>query len=289
MKTDPYKRYIQSNPNSLFYSRSRGLDYEKEVAYKKISDLVNENIKLKNELNNQERRVNELQKHNNKIVSIIAHDLRSPYNAVMSVLDIIRMSAPDMDKQTLSSYLNIINETTNSSLELLDELLGWAVLNNNSGSFNPERINLYQISMKVVDKLSPLAELKEIKLINNIADNINIIADPNMLEAIFRNILSNSIQYNVKGGTVALSAANLNSVTEIEIKDTGKGINKEYLKKLLSNSTSDETSETQLERWKGLGLLFCKEFVERHNGNLSIESEEGKGTSVRFSLNSKSF
>ncbi len=289
MKTDPYKRYIQSNPDSWFYSRNRGLDYEKEVAYKKISDLVNENIKLKNELKNQERKVNELQKHNNKIVSIIAHDLRSPYNSVISVLDIIKMGTPDMDKKTMNSYLDIINQTTNNSLELLDELLSWAVLNNNSGSFNPERINLFQLSMRVVEKLSPLAELKEITLLNNIPDNLNIIADTNMLEAIFRNILSNSIQYNVKGGTVTLSAASNNSATEIEISDTGMGINKEYLKKLLTNNTSDETSETQSERWKGLGLLFCKEFVERHNGNLTIESEEGKGTSVRFSLNSKSF
>lgn len=247
-----------------------------------VKNLMVENAQLRKMLEDKSRKVNDLIEHNHRVVSIIAHDLRSPFNALLSVLDILKKVGTQINKDVLNSYIEILYNTSTSSLDLLDDLLEWVVVNN-SGKFNPSKMNLSEVLDEVINLLSSLAGTKSVNIVNGIDKKLSIVADKNMVTTIFRNLISNAILYNKEKGEVRIIAKMNENHVLVEVKDTGKGIKSEYLTNIF-NSKMNESSETKEERWKGLGLLFCKDFVEIHGGNITIDSEEGKGTSIKFTL-----
>ncbi len=247
-----------------------------------VQDLMVENAQLRKLLEDKSRKVNDLIEHNHRVVSIIAHDLRSPFNSLISVLDILKKVGTSVNKDVLFSYIEILHNTSFSSLELLDDLLEWVVVNN-TGKFSPTRFRLSEAVDDIVTLYASLSESKSIRVVNLVAKGLLITADHNMIHTIFRNLIANAIQYNNEHGEVKISAWRDETYIVIEVNDTGHGISSEYLANIF-NSKLYESSETREERWKGLGLLFCKDFVEMHGGKIFIESEEGCGTTVKFTL-----
>lgn len=287
MKTTSPRKFSQAEKDRnevILQFLDLGTDKEKVSAERKIRELVMENIQLKQQLLNRAFKTNEVLNHNHKIVSIIAHDLRSPYNTVLGTLDFLKKNSATMNQEVLNSYFNLIYHTTNNALDLLDCLLDWTTLNKNSKKFNPILFNLHHIVTGVLQNLKPISDLKEISIVNKVPSHLVVIADQNMITTILRNLVTNAIQYNHHGGNVVLSAYFEDDRLEVEVSDSGIGINDESLDQLSVSLNSEKTTICAEESWKGLGLMFCKEFIGMHGGDLKIESKVGVGTKVKFTI-----
>lgn len=287
MRAETPRKLSQSEKtdNKVFLQfLNRDSKKEKESAENKIRELVMENIQLRQQIRNRAFKTNEVLNHNHKIVSIIAHDLRSPYNTVLGTLDFLRKNSASMSQEVLGSYFDLIINTSNNALDLLDSLLDWTTLNKSSKKFNPTLFNLQHLVSGVLQNLKPVAEIKEINIVNKIPSNVVVIADKNMLATIFRNLVTNAIQYNNQGGEVFVSSNLNDDQLVVEISDNGKGIDAEQLDLLTDKLDSESMNTCFSDSRKGLGLMFCKEFVGMHGGDLKIESKVNVGTTVKFTI-----
>jgi signal transduction histidine kinase len=221
---------------------------------------------------------------NAKFLSIIAHDLRSPFSSIIGILELLKMSLKEFNKNEIEEYVNIVYNSANNTLTLLDNLLVWAVSQNKEKNFKPIKINLYELLREEIDNLKTLASQKQITLRHTIKPDLNVTADIQMAKTILRNLISNAIKYTNIKGEIVIDAAEVKQYVEIAIKDNGIGMSKEDQKKLFKIDSFHSTPGTHDEKGTGLGLLLCKEFVELHGGNIRINSETGKGSRITFTL-----
>jgi len=244
--------------------------------------LVQEQIK-KNEIE-----LKELNAAKDKFFSIIAHDLRSPFNSMFGFSELLTSNFDKYDSEKQKKYLNIIHDGIRNTYKLLDDLLLWSRSQQGTMDFNPEKINLFLLTDETCEVLYQIVEAKSIKLINNIPENISVFADIDMLSTILRNLLSNSIKFTKKGGRIIVDAIIVkkgkNGSVQISIKDNGIGIPKEKQVKLFDIRENTSTAGTENETGTGLGLILCKEFVEKHNGKIWFESEVNIGTTFYFTI-----
>ena len=173
--------------------------------------------------------------------------------------------------------------------KLLENLLYWSSSQRGTIDFEPEKVNLHIFLNKTSSLLSQAAENKSIELINQIQDNIFVNADPEMLSTIIRNLISNAIKFTPKGGRIEIMANLIKSssrpdIVEIKIKDNGIGIAEDLLSKLFKIGEHASLPGTENEKGTGLGLILCKEFVEKHGGHIWINSEKEKGSEFIFTL-----
>lgn len=250
----------------------------REISERKKAALE---IKLKSE---------ELQKLNSqkdKFFSIIAHDLKSPFSAILGFSGMLKREAPNLEIDSIVKYADVINSSSQQTFRLLENLLDWARMQQDIVPFEPKAIILNSLINNEIESLKYNADQKNITLVNMASDEIIVTADENMLGTILRNLISNAIKFTPKDGKVNVEAKmNLNQV-EISVSDTGIGIKKENIEKLFKIETSFSTRGTGNEKGSGLGLLLCKEFVEKHGGTILVESEPGKGSKFQFTIPSK--
>jgi signal transduction histidine kinase len=221
---------------------------------------------------------------NGKFLSIIAHDLRSPFSSIIGILELLKMSLKEFNKNEIEEYVDIVYNSANNTLVLLDNLLVWAVSQNKEKNFKPVKINLYELLREEIENLKTLASQKQITLSHLIKPDVNVTADLQMVKTILRNLISNAIKYTNVNGEIVINACELKKFVEVTVKDNGIGISDENLSKLFKIDSLHSTPGTHDEKGTGLGLLLCKEFVELHGGNIRIESEAGKGSKFAFTL-----
>jgi signal transduction histidine kinase len=221
---------------------------------------------------------------NAKFLSIIAHDLRSPFSSIIGILELLKMSLKEFNKNEIEEYVNIVYNSANNTLTLLDNLLVWAVSQNKEKNFRPVKINLYELLREEIESLKTLASQKQITLRHSVKPDLNVTADIQMVKTILRNLISNAIKYTNVNGEIIIDANEVKQYVEIAIKDNGIGISAEDQRKLFKIDAFHSTPGTHEERGTGLGLLLCKEFVELHGGNIRIDSEAGKGSRFSFTL-----
>lgn len=261
-----------------------------EFQIKALKALSNQLIKLLElrmsliELRKSEERLIELNATKNRILSIIGHDLRGPISSFKLIIDMMIEGCNLSDSATLLSILQRIQKSAGSTYELLENLLAWASSQQNEIVFNPEKIALYEAVVKTIDLLSNLCNDKEISIDNNIAEGTCIYADRNMLMTVLRNLISNAIKFTPQGKQIQLTASKTQYEQIITVKDNGTGIKPEDLEKLFKKSEHFSTFGTNGEKGIGLGLLLCKDFIEKHNGRIWVESEFGKGSIFNFSI-----
>jgi signal transduction histidine kinase len=167
---------------------------------------------------------------------------------------------------------------------LLENLLNWSRLETKQMEFEAEKINLYDKTESVINLLSGNAKLKNIELVNGLDKDVFISADPNMLHSVLLNLIANSIKFTNKDGLIKIYAENLsNGYVQITVSDNGVGMTNDQKKDLFS-LTVISTKGTNNERGTGLGLIICKEMIERQGGTISVKSEVGKGTDIYFTL-----
>ena len=226
---------------------------------------------------------------NAKFISIVAHDLRSPFSTILGILEILKESLKDFNKIEIENYVNIASSSANKTLDLLDNLLTWTMSQNKAKSFSPVRINLHGLIKEETESFTIAARQKKIKLNYYFEPNLDVNADLQMVKTIIRNLISNAIKYSHTGGEINISAKVYTQWVEIEISDTGVGISNEAQRKLFKMDTFQSTVGTNNEKGTGLGLIICKEFVEIHGGNIWIESNtdehwQDKGSRFKFTL-----
>lgn len=262
------------------YIKAREIRLQKENAIleikvkEKTQELVEKNSEL--ETSNIEK---------DKFFSIIAHDLRGPFNGF---LGLTKLMAEDIDSLSNADVKNIafsMKKSASNIYNLLENLLQWSRLRNSSISFNPSSFNLITILKENIESCDITANNKEIKLLYDIPESLNVTADPNMFLTILRNLVSNAIKFTPKNGEVKISASkNEHDYIVIEVSDNGIGMSPNTINNLFKIDTSSNRRGTDGEPSTGLGLIICKEFVETHGGALWVESEEGKGSHFYFTL-----
>lgn len=219
-----------------------------------------------------------------KLFSIIAHDLRSPFNGILGFSDLLIENIKDIELAESEKYLRIIKSSAQNTLVLLDNLLNWAKLQTGQITFKPQRISLSPIISDTIELSKTSAIGKGILISQNKLDGIEVYADKNMLEIVLRNLISNAIKFTHSGGRIDVLVERKQNGVEIAISDNGVGINKETINKLFCIETNKTTTGTENEKGSGLGLILCKELVEKHGGEIWVESVLNKGSVFKFML-----
>jgi PAS domain S-box-containing protein len=243
--------------------------------------LVNERT---GELNKANLELKEINATKDKLFSIIAHDLRGPFTSLLGFSDLLIDNIHNYDIDKFRSLLYHINSAAKSAYTLMENLLIWARSQNKQMLFRPKKINVTTNLIDVAAGLDSLALIKNISLIFKTKDDIYGIADSNMLNTIVRNLISNAIKFCNPGGKIELEAISKNNEIEISINDNGVGISEELKSKLFKAEVGMTLVGTSHEKGTGLGLLICKEFVEKHGGKIWVESNLGQGSKFIFTL-----
>lgn len=249
---------------------------ERDITKRKESE---EEIKFKNEqleIANAEK---------NKFFSIIAHDLRSPFQGLLGMTDILATQYNEFSQDEIKELSTSLHHSVVNLYKLLENLLEWARLQRGSMEYNPEELFLSDIYTTSLDSIKQRALQKEIRIVKDIDVDIKVFADEKMINSVFRNLLSNAIKFTNRGGVIIVNAIEKDEMMiEISVADTGVGISSEVLSKLFKLDEKVGTKGTENEPSTGLGLLLCKEFVERHGGTIRVGSEEGQGSTFSFTL-----
>lgn len=252
--------------------------------YHGVSRNISERKKADLLLKERESQLRELNSTKDKLFSIIAHDLRSPFNAILGLSELLINNIKDYEVSKSEKYLKIINSSAENTLTLLDNLLTWAKAQTGENIFKPEKISLPAIINELLSESKSIANIKNITLNYNQTEDIEVYADVNMLKTILRNLLSNAIKYTHPNGKIAITTVMKQNNIEIEVSDNGVGLIEETRNKLFKVDTNITTPGTADEKGSGLGLILCKEFVERHGGEIWVNSEWGKGSAFIFTL-----
>ena len=224
-----------------------------------------------------------------KFFSIIAHDLRNPFASLLLSIEMLNRYYERIEKDQLERIINTITQTVNQSNDLLTNLLEWAQTQTNGLTFQPEMLHLTPIVMDVLPLVKGSAFPKNISIETIIDRNLIVFADLNMLNTIFRNLISNSIKFTPRDGKIIISAKPNGNFIEISVADNGVGIEPENLDKLFLIDAKIKTKGTDNENGTGLGLIITNDFVKKHGGSIHVESEFGVGSTFTFTLPNTSF
>lgn len=220
-----------------------------------------------------------------KFFSIIAHDLRGPLGGLIGLTEIImddsQYFTPNQKKELI---INLSHSALNT-FNLLENLLEWSQMQLGNTAFKPQMLGLKEVLNECAKIVNDSAKNKAIKIAVEIDNEQKIFADTNMLQTVIRNLVSNAIKFTPTGGKVTISAClEGNNTVLIAVKDTGIGMSNEMLDNLFRKDAKNNRPGTEGEPSTGLGLLLCKEFIEKHGGKIWVESEEGKGSVFYFTL-----
>jgi signal transduction histidine kinase len=230
------------------------------------------------------RELNRINTTKDRLFSIIAHDLKGSIGSALALSKILAENDEMKEQSDEKNYLQLIFQSLNSSYNLLNNLLEWALSQFQKIEFNPEHLNLNDVVDDVKKQLLTLIQTKKIAVDIKAEDSQKVFADEGMLKTILRNLLSNAIKFSSSGGKVILSAKHRDGFIEISVKDFGVGIDSEIIPLLFEMGSNTSTSGTLGENGTGLGLILVKEFVEKHGGEFCVNSEVGKGSVFTFTL-----
>ena len=231
-----------------------------------------------------EHNLKELNATKDKLFSIIGHDLRNPLNALIGFSELIAANSREFSKEELHKYSGIINESAKNIYQLIENLLNWSRTQTGNIDFSPTNIRMDEVVEEIIRILKYNADNKTISLDVDVPENLELFADKNLLSTILRNLLDNAVKFTPEGGTVKLSAKADNGRTMFSVFDSGIGMNREQIDKLFMLGEYITTPGTTEEPGTGLGLILCKEFIEMHHGEISVESEQDKGSTFTFSI-----
>jgi two-component system, sensor histidine kinase and response regulator len=219
-----------------------------------------------------------------KFFSIIAHDLKNPFNTILGFSRILSEEYNNLNDEEILGFVSTIREASENAFKLLQNLLVWSRLQTGKIEFNPELLNIGLLINETIALLKPQALAKNISLVSSINPSIQVFADENMVKTILRNLVSNGIKYSYPENAVEISATRTDNEVTITIKDTGLGIAAKALPSLFDIDQNSVRAGTSNEQGTGLGLILCREFIHCNKGEITVESVEGKGSSFRFTL-----
>ena len=241
------------------HGETHAISITRDITDRKI---VEAELKIKNE------QLNELIATKDKFFSIIAHDLISPFNIILGFSNTLKKEGRDLDIDSILKYAEVINTSAQNTYRLLENLLDWARMQQGGITFEPGACLFNGLLKPEMENLKYTADQKNITLRNDTKEEIIITADEKMISTVLRNLISNAIKFTPNGGTIHIDAIRMTGQVEISISDTGIGMTPETIENLFRIETSFTTRGTGNEKGSGLGLLLCKEFVEKHGGRI---------------------
>jgi PAS domain S-box-containing protein len=279
------KRYLNKNGEIVWALTSVSLirDFnETPIYFIAQAQDITERKKAEEQLIKYTDELKTLNASKDKFFSIISHDLRSPFNSLLGITEYISQSFDDLTQTEIRDSVKNIYSSSQKLYNLILNLLEWSRLQTGRFETDKTKIKLAGLIDEVKNLYSGNAITKNIKIEAEAASDINVFADRYMIETIFRNLISNAVKFTNSGGTVKINASAKSDFAEVSIEDNGVGISKENIISLFRIDEQYRTDGTANEKGTGLGLILCKEFIEKNNGTITVESEEGKGS--RFSI-----
>lgn len=246
---------------------------------------ISDRQRAEEEINRQNEALRTLNSEKDHLFSIIAHDLRSPFTAILGLTEMISEEYDIMDASEMKGILKELHKSASNLYILLDNLLEWTMVRRNKKPFNPSRFLLSDIINYSLQLQYESAKLKSIEIFVDVDDQLLVYADRNMLEVVLRNLLSNAVKFTHEGGRILVGAEpEGDNLIRVSVHDNGIGMPAEMLENMFSLSAKNNRKGTKGESSTGLGLLLCKEFVQKNGGELSVSSSEGKGSTFSFSV-----
>ncbi len=246
--------------------------------------LLEKHLKSLDELQLSEQKMRALNSTKDKFFSIIAHDLRNPFNALITLSSFLVDAIDSNDKEEAKELASIIETSSKQGFELLVNLLEWSRTQTGAIKYNPNLINLNRELKNPIQIIESIAESKQIRFKHDINKNITAFADPNMIRTIVRNLLSNAVKFTPREGVISIEANENETEIVIKIRDNGVGMSEEIIDDLFTIDVNTSAQGTEGETGTGLGLILCFEFVKKHKGRIWVESEKGKGSCFSFSI-----
>lgn len=240
--------------------------------------------KVKQNLIAKNKELVELNATKDKFFKIIAHDLRSPLSSLLGGLSVLGHENNQGNPESNMEIVKMLKSSVNKGLKLLNNLMEWSSLQTNVFPFQPAIINLKELVEENVELLSNLAMDKSIVIDFNISKEVSVFADENMISSVIRNLVSNAIKFTNREGKIEVSSKRLEGFYEIAVKDNGVGIEEQLLDNMFKIDKTSSTKGTSGEKGTGLGLLLCKEFVEKHGGEIRVETRQGNGSYFYFTI-----
>ena len=281
-----FKEYIRKDGTRYPLSISGALFVDvdgRKVVWGIIEDL-SERRERELIIENQNEELLRLNAAKDKFFSIIAHDLKSPFYAITGFSDLLLECIEERDFEGIDKYTKIINQSSKKALELLLNLMEWSQIQTGRMKWSPEPFDINTTAEEAKVLLSGNAEQKTISINNNIAKGTIVHADKVMISTVLRNLISNAVKFTRTNGSITLTSEQRPDEVVISVKDNGVGMTQEESDKLFKIDGVYSTLGTQQEKGTGLGLILCKEFLEKNNGKIWVESTVEVGTTFHFSL-----
>ena len=255
---------------------NRELLFENEEKEKRAAELVITNKELQQliQLNNDK----------DKFLSIIAHDLKSPFTSIIGYVELLIEQINEKNDEEISEFANIILQSSNRALKLLTNLMVWTQSQSGRMNFHPENFDIIKLINEVILLLNDIAQQKSILIACSLPPSIQINGDRDMISTILRNLITNAIKYTQPEGKITISVMEKLNELVVSVSDTGVGIPKDKIGNLFNIKEIHSTKGTNEEVGTGLGLILCKEFIEKNNGKIWVDSKAGIGSTFYFSM-----
>ena len=225
-----------------------------------------------------------LNKTKDKFFSIIAHDLRSPFNALIGLSNLLSSSYDHLSDEDRKNFIQDLNTASESAFNLLDNLLTWARIQQGSLQIQKQEEDISLLIKESIEPHEATAKLKNISIVNTVDVKSKVIIDRFMIKTLIVNLINNALKFTNEGGLVKISSEEKDENIIISIHDNGVGMTQEQMNNLFKLDKSKSSLGTHKETGTGLGLILCQEFIEKNDGQIWVESEKGKGTTFKFSL-----
>lgn len=245
-------------------------------------------IKVNEKLRTSEKELRKSNAEKDRFFSIIAHDLRYPFSPILGFSEMLAEEAENLTPAEIVDYANAIHNSSKSLYKLVENLLQWSRVQSGRMNIEPVLFNLFDMVRDNITVYSGQALAKGVKIVCDLGKHINVYADPNTIETVLRNLISNAVKFTENTGTVIIQASEEDDIVTISVQDTGVGIKKSDIDKLFRIDNQFSTPGTENEKGTGLGLILVKDFVELNKGNIFVESKPGLGTKISFTLPAKS-
>ncbi|MCF8219270.1 MAG: tetratricopeptide repeat-containing sensor histidine kinase [Bacteroidales bacterium] len=257
----------------LFFSRKKMM---------RLNRLLDQQQK---EIHTQKKELEESLATKDKFFSIIAHDLKNPFMGIMGFADLLKEKTQNINDNELKNYASYIYSSSRDLFELLENLLKWSKAQRNDFKVTiVDPINLRKETQKAIDQIGWPAKEKNIQIVNEIPDEVFVQSDKNILNTLLRNLVNNAVKYSYKNSSIVIGEHESNDQITVFVKDSGTGISEDMQKDLFEVGEKRTMPGTNHESGTGLGLVLCKELIEKQNGSIWFESIAGKGSTFYFSL-----
>lgn len=281
-----FQKLIESR-SEISIAMLKGLIFRLRDYNQLEAELTRKNIEIEKQAKELEKQRTELEALNStkdKFFAIIAHDLKNPFSTVLGLSELLAREFESFDSDSLKNFITQIYKYSNNTFNLLENLLQWSMLQTGRMPLRLSIVSLKSIIEENIDILSGNATHKKLNIKVIAPNDATAYVDSNQITTVVRNLLSNAIKFTPTNGSITISVEDHNDMWKIVVSDNGVGISQEDLKQLFSIDSNPSKIGTEQETGTGLGLILCKEFVERNGGRIWVESSKGKGSSFFFTV-----